>query len=155
MRALLAHQSGTRHMDRLLWRLRSHIRSQNLPRPNTITLSDIGPAVAVDYGVGEGRLRLRNLMAWIPGLSGVSLRWVLWPSGYLAVILSTRMGAATMEISAGADIRELGGSMEYQRHAAFGHLAGHVMPTEVVSPVTETSLNAVLGTRNTRAGVAA
>jgi hypothetical protein len=85
----------------------------------------------------------------------VSLRWVLWPSGYLAVILSARMGAASLEISAGADIRELGGAMEYQRHAACGHLAGHVMPTEVVSPVTETSLHAVLAVRNTRAGVAA
>ena len=144
MRALLAHQSGTRHMDRLLWRLRSHIRSHNLPRPNTITLSDIGPTVAIDYGVGQGRQRVRNLMAWIPSLTDVSLRWVLWPSGYLAVILSARMGAATLEISAGADIRELGGSMDYQRHIVSGRLAGHAVPTEVVSPVTETVLNAVL-----------
>ena len=155
MRALLAHQPGTRHMDRMLWRLRSHIRSHKLPRPNTVTLSDIGPTVAVDYGVGQGRLRLRNLMAWLPGLTEPTLRWVLWPSGYLAVILTARMGAATLEISAGADIRELGGSMEYQRHVTLGHLAGHAVPTEVVSPVTETVLNAVLTGRVAPSEVAA
>lgn len=155
MRTFTAHQPGTRHMDRMLWRLRSHIRSHNLPRPNTITLSDIGPTVAVNYGVGQGRQRIRNLMAWIPGLTEVNLRWVLWPSGYLAVILQASMGAATVEISAGADIRDLGGCMEYQRHTALGHLAGTVVPTEVVSPVTETVLNAVLSGSQALAGAVA
>jgi hypothetical protein len=142
-------------MDRMLWRLRSHIRSHNLPRPNTVTLSDIGPTCAIDYGVGQGRLRLRNLMAWIPGLSGVSLRWVLWPSGYLAVILTARMGAATLEVSAGADIRELGGSMDYWWNTTVGYLAGDVLPTGVVSPVTETVLNAVLAAPKGSAGAVA
>jgi hypothetical protein len=142
-------------MDRMLWRLRSHIRSHHLPRPNTITLSDIGPTIAVDYGVGQGRQRIRNLMAWIPGLTGVSLRWVLWSSGYLAVILQASMGAATVEISAGADIRDLGGSMEYQPHAILGHLAGAIVPAEVVSPVTETVLNTVLTGSQALAGAVA
>jgi hypothetical protein len=142
-------------MDRMLWRLRSHIRSHNLPRPNTVTFSDIGPTCAIDYGVGQGRQRLRNLMAWIPGLSEVTLRWVLWPSGYLAVILTARMGAATLEVSAGADIRELGGCMEYQSRTVLGHLAGTVVPTEVVSPVTETVLRMVLKPPQVPSGVVA
>lgn len=155
MRASRAHQPGDRRMDRMLWRLRSHIRSRNLPRPNSITFCDIGPTCAIDYGVGNGRQRLRNLMAWIPGLTDPSLRWVLWPSGYLAVILTARLGTATLEISAGADIRDLGGRMEYQRHAVLGHLAGSTIPTEVVSPVTETSLAVVLTGSQALAGVVA
>jgi hypothetical protein len=139
-----------RAIDRLLQRLRSHIRSHRLPRPNRVTFVDSERTCYLDYGVGDGVTRLRNLVRWSGTLPATRVRYSLRPTGYLAVWLSGQVSTTSILVSAGADIRDLGGTMTYTSDTAHGHLNGSTLPvnrlTDIDPAVLLTALSSGLNT---------
>jgi hypothetical protein len=145
-----------RTMDRLLHRLRSHIRSHRLPRPNRVTIIDSERTCYLDYGVGDGVTRLRNLLHWSGSLSATRVRYSLRPNGYLAVWLSGELASTSILVAAGADIHDLGGTLEHTNGAVYGHLGGLVLAVNPLTDIDPTALNATLSShRNTGSAVAA
>jgi hypothetical protein len=144
--------ADSRIMDRLLWRLRSHIRSARLPRPNRVVITDAGSSVYVDYGVGQGTTRVRHLLSWCRAMPGLRVRCVLRRNGYLAVWAVGRLVTAPLLVSAGADLRDLGGQIEHTHGAAYGRLGELTFTVDEVTtldwPVLLAALCTPTETRN-------
>ncbi len=132
----------TRSLDRMLTKLRSHLRANRLPRPLGITMSTLSRTVQLSFGTGEEHVRLRRALAWGRSLYGVSVTWLVLPNRHLVVTIAGQLADGTgVIVSAGADIACLGGVLVASEDTAY--VLGYRLPVGTVRPMTLLDIDAV------------
>ncbi|GAA3436631.1 hypothetical protein [Kutzneria kofuensis] len=134
----------SRVLDRMLTKLRAHLRANHLPRPIGITMSTLSRTVQLSFGTGEERARLHRAVAWGRSLHGVHVTWLVLPNRHLVVTIAGQLADGTgVIVSAGADIACLGGVLVATENTAY--VLGYRLPVGTVRPTTLVDVDALTG----------
>jgi hypothetical protein len=134
----------TRALDRMLTKLRSHLRAYRLPRPLGITMSTLSRTVQLSFGTGEEHDRLRRAVAWGRSLHAVTVTWLVLPNRHLVVTIAGQLADGTgVIVSAGADIACLGGVLVAVENTAY--VLGYRLPIGVARSTTLLDIDALTG----------